>query len=57
MTQDIEEFWADLLPFLDAGEVIPVVGQDLLTVDRDGEDVSLYRLVAEQSRVFGVGPS
>ena len=45
-----EGFWADLLPFLDDGEVIAVVGQELLTADPgDGRaPVSLYRLVAEE---------
>lgn len=43
-----KEFWDDLLAYIDSGEVIPVIGPELLTIERDGKLVSLYRIVAEQ---------
>lgn len=53
-----EEFWADLLPLIEARQVVPIVGADLLSVTIDGVDVPLYRLVAERLLTrFGVSPS
>ena len=34
---DVEEFWEDLLAFIEDGRVIPVVGGELLTVE-DGRE-------------------
>ena len=45
---DPEEFWEDLLAFIEEGRVIPVVGKALLTIEEDGKQVSLYRVVAER---------
>ena len=45
---DAEEFWDDLLAFVEEGRVLPVVGAELLTVDQGGIRVPLYRLVAER---------
>ncbi|MBB5502180.1 hypothetical protein [Paraburkholderia sp. MM5384-R2] len=42
-----EEFWDDLLAFIEEGRVVPVVGQELLAIDRDGKTVPLYRAIAE----------
>lgn len=44
----IEEFWDDLLAFLDDGKVIAVVGPELLTVLDQGREVGLYRALAER---------
>jgi hypothetical protein len=50
-----EEFWDDLLAYVDEGSVIPVVGPELLTIKRDGSDIPLYRVVAEEIlNKFGV---
>ena len=46
--QEQEEFWADLIPLIAAREVVPILGVDLLTVDRGGVAVPLYRVVAER---------
>ena len=43
-----EEFWEDLLAFIEEGRVIPVVGAELLTVAVDGQPKPLYRVVAER---------
>jgi hypothetical protein len=50
-----EEFWDDLLAYVDEGSVIPFVGPELLTIKRDGADIPLYRVVAEEIlNKFGV---
>ena len=46
MNQD--EFWDDLLAHIDEGNVIPVVGPELLTVIENNEPVTFYRLVAQE---------
>jgi hypothetical protein len=45
---DVEEFWEDLLAFIEDRRVIPVVGAELLTVEEDGKQVPLYRVVADR---------
>ena len=34
-----EEFWDDLLAYIDEGSVIPFVGPELLTIKTDGADI------------------
>jgi hypothetical protein len=45
---DAEEFWDELLAQIDAGEIIPVVGPELLTVLVDGQETLLYQVLAER---------
>jgi hypothetical protein len=45
---DVEEFWEDLLAFIEEGRVLPVVGAALLTVQDGGSPIRLYRAVAER---------
>ncbi|AMY10834.1 hypothetical protein LuPra_04077 [Luteitalea pratensis] len=45
---DPEEFWEDLLAFIEDGRVLPVVGPELLTVESGGTQTFLYRVVAER---------
>ena len=45
---DTEEFWDDLLAFIEDGRVIPVVGADLLSIQDAGNTVRLYHAVAER---------
>jgi len=45
---DAEEFWEDLLAFVEDRRVIPVVGGELLTIEDQGQTVPLYRAVAER---------
>jgi TIR domain/SIR2-like domain len=40
-------FWDDLLLYLEQKQVIPIIGQDLLSVEVDGGSVNAYRLIAE----------
>src|SRR5712691_6567065 len=44
----VEEFWEDLLAFIEHGRVIPVVGAELLTIEEAGRSIPLYRAVAER---------
>jgi hypothetical protein len=41
-------FWDDLLLYLEQKQVIPIIGQDLLTVEFEGRSVNAYRLMAER---------
>jgi hypothetical protein len=45
---DSEEFWEDLLAFIEDGRVIPVVGKELFTIEEGGKQVSVFRVVAER---------
>jgi TIR domain len=48
MTIEVEEFWEDLLAFIEDRRVIPIVGAELLTIEDGGRSVPLYRAVAER---------
>jgi TIR domain-containing protein len=55
---DAEEFWEDLLAFIEEGRVLPVVGAELLTIEEGGQRVPLYRAVAERLlSKFGLSPT
>jgi hypothetical protein len=41
-------FWEDLLLYLEQGQVIPIIGQDLLSVEIQGRSINAYRLMAER---------
>jgi len=45
---DVEEFWEDLLAFIEDRRVVPIVGAELLTVEDNGIPAPLYRIVAER---------
>lgn len=46
--REAEEFWEELLAQIEAGQVVPIVGPELLTVDADGRKVPLYQALAER---------
>lgn len=46
--RDAEEFWEELLAQIEAEQVIPVVGPELLMVATNGRETSLYRVIAER---------
>src|SRR5215471_16065300 len=46
--REAEEFWDELLAQIEAGEIIPVVGPELLTVLIEGRETPLYQLLAER---------
>jgi hypothetical protein len=57
MTARPEEFWDDLLAFIEEGRAIPVVGPELLTIAVNGRETPLYRALAEQLlRTNGLEP-
>jgi hypothetical protein len=45
---EVNEFWDDLLAFMEEGRVIPVVGAELLNVDDEGREIGLYQAVAQR---------
>jgi hypothetical protein len=45
---DVEEFWGDLLSFIRGRSIIPVIGAELITVEREGVSLPLYDLAARQ---------
>jgi hypothetical protein len=45
---DLEEFWDDLLAFIEEGRVVPVVGPELSTIVTDARNMPLYRTLAER---------
>ncbi len=47
-TINSEEFWDDLLAFIEDGRVVPVVGPELHTVFIGGRELPLYRVLAEE---------
>src|SRR5262250_347222 len=46
--REAEEFWDELLAQIEAGEIIPVVGPELLTVLVEGRETPLYQVLAER---------
>jgi len=50
-----EDFWDLLLAHIEEGNVVPIIGSELLTVEVDGKPKTFYRLVAEELlRTHGV---
>jgi TIR domain/SIR2-like domain len=47
-TVDTEEFWEDLLAFIEDGRVVPVIGPELHTVVIDGHELPLHCVLAER---------
>ena len=45
---EAEEFWEELIAQIEAGQVIPVVGPELLTVVDAGQEIPLYQVLAER---------
>lgn len=43
-----DSIWEDVLDYIEDGPVIPIIGQELLEVEHEGEKIPLYRLVARQ---------
>ena len=46
---DFEEFWEELLAYIDERRVVPVIGSELISIARDGTGSStLYTLLAQR---------
>jgi hypothetical protein len=48
MAETGKRFWDDLLTYIDARRVVPVIGADLLRVDHQGRRVPLELLIAQR---------
>ncbi len=48
MTPDHDEFWDELLTYVEAHSVIPVVGPELVIVDHDGRREPYFRTLARE---------
>jgi hypothetical protein len=46
LDRSVEVFLDDLLEFVEDGKVVPIIGEELLRVQRGGEEVPLYRYIA-----------
>jgi hypothetical protein len=44
--QGVETFLDDLLEYVEDGKVVPIIGEELLRVRHDGEEIPLYRYIA-----------
>lgn len=42
MPEPLERFWEDLLLFIEEGQVIPVIGPELVTIEEGGTSIPLY---------------
>lgn len=50
------QFWNELLLYMEQRLVIPIIGQDLLTVEYEGRTTNAYRLLAEKlAEGLGIG--
>ena len=47
-TMEPEEFWEDLLAYIEEGRVVPVVGPELHTIVINGQELPLYCVLAER---------
>ena len=53
--QENQRFWDQILPLLEEGRVVPVVGRDLLDIEVDGQRANLYaHLSARLARRLGI---
>jgi hypothetical protein len=48
LDRSVETFLDDLLEFVEDGKVVPIVGEELLRVRQDGDEIPLYRYIADK---------
>jgi hypothetical protein len=46
--RSVEAFLDDLLEFVEDGKVVPIIGEELLRVRQDGNEIPLYRYIADK---------
>jgi hypothetical protein len=46
LDRSVEAFLDDLLEFVEDGKVVPIIGEELLRVEQDGEGIPLYNYIA-----------
>jgi hypothetical protein len=48
LDRSVEAFLDDLLEFVEDGKVVPIIGEELLRVRQDGNEIPLYRYIADK---------
>jgi TIR domain/SIR2-like domain len=48
LDRSVEAFLDDLLEYVDDGKVVPIIGDELLRVRQEGNEVPLYRYIADK---------
>ena len=48
LARSVEAFLDDLLEFVEDGKVVPIIGEELLRVRQDGNEIPLYRYIADK---------
>ena len=48
LDRSVEVFLDDLLEFVEDGKVVPIIGEELLRVGQNGDEISLYRYIADK---------
>ena len=48
LDRNVEAFLDDLLEFVEDGKVVPIIGEELLRVGQNGDEIPLYRYVADK---------
>ena len=48
LDRSAEAFLDDLLEFVEDGKVVPIIGEELLRVRHDGNEIPLYRYIADK---------
>ena len=48
LDRSVEAFLDDLLEFVEDGKVVPIIGEELLRVGQNGDEIPLYRYVADK---------
>lgn len=46
--RDAEEFWEELLAQIESGQVVPVLGPELLSIESEGQTLQLYQVLAQR---------
>ena len=48
LDRGVEVFLDDLLEFVEDGKVVPIIGEELLRVGQNGDEIPLYRYIADK---------
>ena len=48
LDRSVEVFLDDLLEFVEDGKVVPIIGEELLRVGQNGDEIPLYRYIADK---------
>ena len=48
LDRSVKVFLDDLLEFVEDGKVVPIIGEELLRVGQNGDEIPLYRYIADK---------